>query len=230
MTAERKTILAAGALGRMLSVLGGARMHFVLVCFVFCLGISTPNSAGATTPAAPHTAVQCMAEAVYHEARGESPTGMVAVAAVVLNRAAATGKGICDVIYERSRVESGILCQFSFTCVPAAHRRVREMAAWYRSLGVAERIVPLAGKHPDPTGGAMYFSACFGTWKPPRGITRIGRHCFRRGAGFADFKSPGYSGQWTFLHDGELSWKERLVIMSHVQPFEQLAQAQEVTK
>jgi spore germination cell wall hydrolase CwlJ-like protein len=155
---------------------------------------------------------------------------MVAVAAVVLNRSAATGKGICDVIYERSRRPKGVLCQFSFTCVPLPHRRVREMAAWERSLVVAERLVPLAGKHPDPTNGAMFFRTCSGAKTPPKGITRIGRHCFRKGTGFADFKSPGYSGQWTFLHDSKLSWTERLVAMSHVQSLEQIAQAPEVPK
>lgn len=208
-------------------------LRSILFCLpLACLMPSGPIFASSAKggPNTPRTDIHCMAEAVYHEARGEPVTGMIAVTAVVLNRAGATGKGICDVIYERARVGEGSLCQFSFTCIPAAHRRIREMVAWEQSLAVAKRTVPLAGKHPDPTDGAMFFSACFGVRKPTRGVMRIGRHCFRKGTGFADFKSPGYSGQWTFLHDSELSWTERLVAMSHVHSFEQLAQAPEVAK
>lgn len=226
---QRKSAVDIGAVRGILSLRGRAFAPLIVACLVLGLSTFISNPANGT-PNLPRTDIHCMAEAVYHEARGESVTGMVAVAAVVLNRVSATGKGICDVIYERSQREKGVLCQFSFTCVPAPQRRVREMVAWERSLAVAKRFVPLAGKHPDPTNGAMYFNTCSGTRTPPKGITRIGQHCFRRGAGFAPFKSPGYSGQWTFLHDGELLWSERLVAMSHVQSFEQLAQASGVTK
>jgi Cell Wall Hydrolase len=225
----RKSAVGIGAFPTTRSVPRGGLAPLVLGCLA--LGLSVLFSTAASgTPSAPRTDIHCMAEAVYHEARGESVTGMVAVAAVVLNRSSATGKGVCDVIYERSRVATGILCQFSFTCVPAQHRRIREAVAWERSLAVAERFVPLAGKHPDPTNGAMFFRTCGGARTQPKGITRIGHHCFRKGTGFAAFKSPGYSGHWSFLHDAELSWSQRLVAISHAQQFEQIAQASEVAK
>lgn len=41
----------------------------------------------------------CMLQNIYHEARGEGVAGMQAVAAVTLNRAAQTGKTICDTVY-----------------------------------------------------------------------------------------------------------------------------------
>jgi len=226
---QRKSAMNVGVDRGVLSFFGGALAPLVVLCLV--LGLSTFISYPANgAPNAPRTDIHCMAEAVYHEARGESATGMVAVAAVVLNRVSATGKGICDVIYERSRTEKGVLCQFSFTCVPALHRRIREMDAWERSLAVAKRFVPLAGEHPDPTSGAMYFNTCSRARTPPKGITRIGQHCFRRGAGFAAFKSPGYSGTWTFLHNGELSWNERLITLNEAQQFEQIAQFSKVAK
>lgn len=44
--------------------------------------------------------VWCLAENVYHESRGESLEGQLAVNAVVLNRANLTGMDLCEVVYE----------------------------------------------------------------------------------------------------------------------------------
>lgn len=43
---------------------------------------------------------RCMANAIWHEARGESLAGKKAVQEVILNRAMATGKTVCAVIKE----------------------------------------------------------------------------------------------------------------------------------
>ncbi|PHS41519.1 MAG: cell wall hydrolase [Robiginitomaculum sp.] len=58
----------------------------------------------------------CLAEAVYYEARSETTDGQKAVAEVVLNRAAhrAFPNSVCGVVYQGAERTTG--CQFSFTC------------------------------------------------------------------------------------------------------------------
>lgn len=59
---------------------------------------------------------QCLAEAVYFEARGEPFDGQVAVAEVVLNRVRnpAYPNTICGVVYQNKNLYNR--CQFSFAC------------------------------------------------------------------------------------------------------------------
>ncbi|MFN5901342.1 MAG: cell wall hydrolase, partial [Novosphingobium sp.] len=61
-------------------------------------------------------ALQCLAAAVYYEARSESDVGQRAVAQVVLNRVAHPSypNTVCGVVYQGSERTTG--CQFSFTC------------------------------------------------------------------------------------------------------------------
>lgn len=57
---------------------------------------------------------QCLTEALYFEARGESLDGQVAVAEVILNRVASPlyPRTVCAVVNQRG----GGGCQFSYTC------------------------------------------------------------------------------------------------------------------
>ena len=72
--------------------------------------------------------LDCLAQAVYYEARGESPAGQAAVAQVVLNRVRhpAFPKSICSVVYQGAQAGHG--CQFSFAC-DGSTRRARERKA-----------------------------------------------------------------------------------------------------
>lgn len=110
-----------------------------------------PQIARAATPqvAAPDkTAVSCLAEAIYFEARGTGRQGAVAVAHVVQNRArhAEFPNSICGVIADR--------CQFSYRCDgnPLVYR---EPDARQRAVETAEAV--LSGEVADPTGGALFF-------------------------------------------------------------------------
>jgi|11_taG_2_1085331.scaffolds.fasta_scaffold00675_7 spore germination cell wall hydrolase CwlJ-like protein len=61
----------------------------------------------------------CLAMNMYHEARGESYKGMLAVSSVVLNRVADKRypNSICGVIYQGSaNPKVSNKCQFSWTC------------------------------------------------------------------------------------------------------------------
>lgn len=84
---------------------------------------------------------QCLAEAMYYEARGEGIEGQQAVAEVVLQRTRNRNYGntVCEVVYEG--VERGRLdCQFSFACDGSLKRR-REPAVWQDTKLLAEKIM-----------------------------------------------------------------------------------------
>lgn len=72
--------------------------------------------------------VYCMAENIYHEARGEGALGQVAVAQVTLNRVDSPRypNTICDVVYDP--------WQFSWTL---DRSEVRDYAAWCWSIWFA---------------------------------------------------------------------------------------------
>ncbi|WP_052732042.1 cell wall hydrolase [Devosia geojensis] len=82
----------------------------------------------------------CLAQAIYHEARGESAEGQLAVANVIVNRAR-SGKypsSLCGVIYQNAD-KGRYRCQFTFACdgrgdAPAERR------AWARSQALAEDV------------------------------------------------------------------------------------------
>jgi spore germination cell wall hydrolase CwlJ-like protein len=96
------------------------------------------DAAHAVTAIAGSRDLDCLATAVYYEARGESAAGQAAVAQVVLNRTRhpAFPKTICGVVYQRA----GGGCQFSFTC-NGAMRRAKEPGAWARARQVAARAL-----------------------------------------------------------------------------------------
>ncbi len=64
-----------------------------------------------------YRSLQCLAEAIYFEARSESEDGQRAVAQVVLNRVRhpAYPGSVCGVVYQ-GPIRAGGGCQFTFTC------------------------------------------------------------------------------------------------------------------
>lgn len=83
--------------------------------------------------------LDCMTDAVYYEARGESSEGQQAVAQVVMNRLRRPGypKSVCGVVYQGAQAHE---CQFSFACDGAIYR-AREPQAWRRAQGIAARAL-----------------------------------------------------------------------------------------
>lgn len=120
-------------------------------------------------PVAITSAIMCLAMNVHFESRGEPLAGQRAVAHVTLNRAREQHARICDVVFEPG--------QFSWTIHDP---RVRDEAAWARSLAVARRAF-YAGRAGDPTGGATFYHATYVSPRWAAGMTRtasIGRHLF----------------------------------------------------
>jgi spore germination cell wall hydrolase CwlJ-like protein len=122
----------------------------------------------------------CLAQAVYYEARGESSSGQAAVAQVVLNRVRhpAFPKTVCGVVFQRSAQG----CQFSFACNGSMHNGM-EPGAWRRAEQVAQRA--LGGAVMADVGEATQFQAArVGGWANGLlKVAQIGEHVFYRFAG-----------------------------------------------
>lgn len=123
---------------------------------------------------------QCLAEAIYFEARGEPISGQVAVAEVVLNRVDSPvyPDSVCAVTHQG--VGSGRACQFSYACdgrpdvmrTPLSRERAGKLA----------RLL-LDGHPRRVTEGATHFHATYvrPSWarQYPR-TAAIGNHVFYR--------------------------------------------------
>lgn len=121
--------------------------------------------------------LECLTQAVYYEARGESARGQAAVAQVVLNRVKhpAFPKTVCGVVYQGAG-RSG--CQFSFACDGSMRRR-REPGAWEAARDVATRA--LAGAIRAEVGAATHFHTTHVSpiWAPQMArVTQVGLHVF----------------------------------------------------
>lgn len=151
--------------------------------------VSLPVSS-APTPAAPFQMrgalaesrdLECLTQAVYYEARGETRAGQAAVAQVVLNRTRhpAFPKTVCGVVFQRARAT----CQFSFACDGSIGRRV-EKAAWRRAEQVAAKA--LDGSVMAEVGNATHFhvSRLNPGWNLLK-VGQVGSHVFYRFGGRA---------------------------------------------
>ena len=121
--------------------------------------------------------LECMTDAVYYEARGESARGQAAVAQVVMNRVnhPAFPKSVCAVVFQGAG-RSG--CQFSFAC-DGSMKRTRETEAWTRARIVARRT--LAGVSGADIGRATHFhtTAVSPFWAPSmQRVAQVGAHVF----------------------------------------------------
>lgn len=114
----------------------------------------------------------CLSRNIYHEARGESLKGQVAVGYVTLNRVSkdAFPDTICGVVYQKG--------QFSWT-KDGKTDLPRDMIAYETAMNTA--IAVIRGNVPDPTEGSLYFHAgsnrAFWTRRLERTV-KIGGHSF----------------------------------------------------
>ena len=124
--------------------------------------------------------LDCLAMAVYYEARGEGFAGQTAVAEVVMNRVrhSAYPDTVCGVVYEGSARRTG--CQFSFTCDGSINRSPGGRS-WRRAQLVAEHV--MLGFAPTVTRNATHYHtvAINPHWSGSLVRTRtIGEHIFYR--------------------------------------------------
>ncbi|HUL10219.1 MAG TPA: cell wall hydrolase [Candidatus Acidoferrum sp.] len=125
--------------------------------------------------------IACLALTIYHEARGESERGKLAVGHVVMNRtrSALFPAGVCEVV-EQGGVQRH-RCQFSWWC-DGRSDRPKDLVALRESMRLAQEIY--YGCTPDPTAGALWYHAVDvrPSWSKSFGPgKRIDGHLFYRG-------------------------------------------------
>ena len=128
--------------------------------------------------------VECLAQNIYYEARGEDEDGHVAVALVTMNRSLSKlyPSNVCNVVREKL----GKTCQFTWWCDP----KLRSKATLYKYTRqeklVYETIRDLAlhvyvnrDQIEDFTGGAIFYHANYVNprWKYKK-TAQIGKHIF----------------------------------------------------
>lgn len=126
----------------------------------------------------------CLTQAIYHEARGESEAGQLAVANVIVNRAR-SGKfpdTLCGVIYQNA--DKGLYrCQFTFACdgrsKPATERRALARSAAlaqsvYAEFALGEQVgaVPASALYYHTTAVSPSWSNTYNE------VAQIGAHIF----------------------------------------------------
>jgi spore germination cell wall hydrolase CwlJ-like protein len=127
---------------------------------------------------------QCLAEAMYYEARGEGVRGEKAIAEVIFNRmrSGLYPRTICGVVNEGAGVEGG--CQFSFTC-NGEMLAIRTRHDWVRARVLAAAVVAGVVKLDGETEGATSYHANYvdPDWGNMVRTVQIGNHIFYRRAG-----------------------------------------------
>ena len=128
-------------------------------------------------------ALDCMAAAIYYEARYESLDGQRAVAQVVFNRVRhpAYPNSVCGVVFQGSNRTTG--CQFTFTC-DGAMGRMPDPEGWARARQVAEAA--LSGYVMKGVGHATHYHANYVApyWSPSLvKVATVGAHIFYRWMG-----------------------------------------------
>jgi spore germination cell wall hydrolase CwlJ-like protein len=127
--------------------------------------------------------LHCLAENVYHEARGEPFKGQIAVAEVTLNRVASPyfPKTICDVVHEArwDRKRRRMVGAFSWTEIE--NQRKPRGAAWREAKAAAEAVYDR--DHAAVVPGALYYHATYirPKWaRQKKTVATIGNHVFYR--------------------------------------------------
>jgi spore germination cell wall hydrolase CwlJ-like protein len=123
--------------------------------------------------------VNCMAEAVYFEARGESYRGQVAVGQVVMNRLAHKiyPKDICQVVFQNQQMHNA--CQFSFAC-DGIPETINDSKSWAQANEIAKGVINGTLYLPE-VGKATHYHAnyVYPDWAPRlKRVAKIGHHIF----------------------------------------------------
>jgi N-acetylmuramoyl-L-alanine amidase len=134
---------------------------------------------------------ECLAMAIYHEARGEALMGRVAVAQVIVNRvrSRAYPSTICRVVFQNAHLRNR--CQFSFAC-DGVSDRPREIRAWRDADMLAREVlcaskcaasprIPAVSLLSAPMRSATHYHATYvrPSWsRKKQSVGRIGTHVF----------------------------------------------------
>jgi spore germination cell wall hydrolase CwlJ-like protein len=123
---------------------------------------------------------QCLSEALYFEARGETATGLFAVGEVIMNRVDSNAypDSLCSVINQGTGRK--FACQFTYTC-DGRPEQISEQSSWRRVGKVARLLIDGADR--NLTEGATHYhtTAVSPSWarRFPR-TAKYGVHLFYR--------------------------------------------------
>jgi len=99
--------------------------------------------------------VQCLAQNIYFESRGQPLAGQVGVAMVTLNRLEqGYERTVCGVVKQRMVSD---VCQFSWVC--EGGRAMPNGYDWRLAVGIAVTALERTDDLQDPTNGATHFHA-----------------------------------------------------------------------
>ena len=123
---------------------------------------------------------ECMATAIYYEARSESVKGQLGVAEVIVNRVNdhRYPNSVCDVVFQGATRTTG--CQFTFTCDGAMNKKPRG-EKWEKAQSIAAHV--MMDLNERKTGGATHYHATYVDPVWNSGLIRtekIGTHIFYR--------------------------------------------------
>lgn len=127
--------------------------------------------------------LECLARAIYFEARGEPEKGQEAVALVVLNRVRSEHypNTVCGVVYQNDHMRNK--CQFSFAC-DGKPDTIREKDAYAKAERIARKVLACGDgdcEDPTPLMRSTHYHADHVTprWaKKLKRTGRVGRHIF----------------------------------------------------
>lgn len=125
--------------------------------------------------------LKCLADNIYHEAKGESIKGKLGVAQVTLNRVKAPGfpANVCDVVYEKSKKKvkkkTVSFCQYEWVCRKGM--KIDNLKVYEDSVLIAHAA--LNGVELKELKGSLYFHASYvkPNWRM-RPVAKIGNHIF----------------------------------------------------
>jgi hypothetical protein len=163
-------------------------------------------------------ALDCLAQAIYYEARSESEDGQRAVAQVVVNRIRhpAWPNSVCGVVYQ-GPLRAGGGCQFTFTCDGSLAVRPQG-PGWARARAIAAET--LSGRTYAPAGFATHYhtNAVAPSWAPRLALTTvIGAHIFYRLPGAGGLPSAfrdAYAGREPVPHPTQIFFRTALLTPS----------------
>lgn len=117
----------------------------------------------------------CLAMNIYHEARGETEKGKLAVAAVTMNRVKAKyyPDTVCEVVWQRK--------QFSWTEVKTKYHTITDTEAWINAIEIAQLFID-GGNWPGVGKATHYHTISVSpNWKDDNQlVAQVGNHLFYR--------------------------------------------------
>ena len=125
--------------------------------------------------------LNCLATAIYFEARGESYRGQVAVAQVVMNRVKHRlyPNTVCGVVFQNQSKRNA--CQFSFAC-DGIPERVNEKKSWAQAEEIAQKVTNGSVYLTEVANATHYHASyVYPHWaKRMNRVAKIGLHRFYR--------------------------------------------------